>query len=115
MGLCLLVRICHRGAVNSQRMYLALAGHSRVASFGLPKAQAATMMMGITANHSINHLAVCKNPVMKTGSGDFLKSRRRHHHSRWSFLMLSAADVLTKLKILATTSTDNPAKTFGRA
>jgi len=29
--------------------------------------------------------------------------------------MLSAADVLTKLKILATTSTDNPAKTFGRA
>ncbi len=46
-------------------MYLALARHSLVFSFGLPKAQAARMMMGITANHSINHLAA--KPVYASG------------------------------------------------
>ena len=44
-------------------MYLALARHSLVLSLELPNAQAARMRMGITANHSINHLAGLCNPV----------------------------------------------------
>lgn len=44
-------------------MYLALARHSRVPSFGLRKPQAARMMMGITASHSNNHVAVFYQPV----------------------------------------------------
>ena len=52
-----------RRAGDSQDVYLALARHSLVLSLERPNAQAARMRMGITANHSINHLAGLCNPV----------------------------------------------------